>query len=99
MRRSADLVLRRFAMSSLFARPFRSLAWAGSLWLLALHASVEGQLEKRASADPARQDAFAELAAAQAVETLPVVLLGCVLGPDGAPREGVVVTSSAGGRA
>ena len=67
-----------------------------------LQASVGGQIDAgESNADLRHQDALAGSAGAQtaSVETVPIVLTGRVVGPDGAPHEGAVVVSSAGGRA
>src|SRR5262245_41941522 len=80
---------------------------AGSLCLGPIVAqTAEGaQTDVRGTAVPGREHALvagvedpaARIETAQ-IETAPTVLFGCVLDADGAPREGAMVTSSAGGR-
>src|SRR6185503_1142814 len=58
-----------------------------------LQASVGAQIDVRGSEHARAEDPTA------AIETVSIVLFGCVVDADGTPREGAVVVSSAGGRA
>src|SRR6185503_14497026 len=81
--------------------PSRSLVRQLGLGLFVLQASSSGQTGSNGSVAHRGETSVAETAADRelGVETMPIVIVGRVLGPDGRAREGVVVASSAGGRA
>src|SRR5262245_24126147 len=79
----------------LVTNPLRSSRCIGGLVLLAMPALVAGQ-EARRGGPSGRSCAESACATAQ---SLRVVLVGRVVDPDGVPRAGAVVVTSAGGQA
>src|SRR5262245_50933155 len=83
----------------------RFIAVSLGFGLVVAQVAVSAQTDGKGTA-PGREDALVDSAGELAArmettpsETYPLVILGCVVDQDGAPCEGAVVVSSAGGRA